>query len=272
MKIITLFIATLLPGFFSSAFAALAVQPGDVVAALTNKEVSVNFNAINQVEIFDHLYPGVPSPGDTFIGTGYGTLVSPIEGIELTYTYQIAGAFVDLQDGQRLIYGHGLPVDGVSNQLVLYMDDLSNNEGANENNAASYTDGTKVATLDVEPLNHEQGFLDLLTGSGADNITFKLSEADKQQYGIVNNDLFFKISSQILLVDFVSDAFPQAFNFGAFDNNCGGLDNPFNSCSRETGSVEVAMAHAPIPGSIILFASGLGLFPLLFKRKQIKNN
>lgn len=231
------------------------------------------FDAINHVQISETVDPLGPSPGDTFIANGYGVLNYPSSFIELTYYYNIAGRIIDATEDGKLIFEHGIEMDGVSNQLDLYIDFFSD---ADENNADSYTDSYKILTMEVLPLAEEKGYFNLLTGQGEDQITFKLIDSDKERFGIVNNDLLLKISSQIMLADF-SNGFPEAFNFGAFDFNCGPLENPFDSCSREHGNAIITMAYeadsdiaeAPIPPAFGLFLTGLGLFSWMAKRNRI---
>jgi len=255
--------------FSNSTFSAVASTPSDIPTRLAKNNFSMDFNAINHVLITDNNAPRLPSPGNTFIAKGFGVLNSPFVGMELTYDYHIAGTFIDVKDGKKLVFNHGTAISNVSNELHLYLDEATSSSAANENTASTYTDGVKLATFNVLPLSNEKGFFDTSNGTGADQITFKLSEHDKIRYGIDNNELFFKISSQLLLVDLTKE-FPKAFNFGAFDHACGSLNNLFDSCDRETGKVSMTMAHAPIPASFWFFTTGLSTFSLVFKKKTGK--
>lgn len=223
------------------------------------------FNAINHAIISDNVAPAIPSPGDTFILNGYGTLNTP-SAFEFSYSYNIAGRFVNFSDG-NLYFEHGIEMEGVSNQLTLYADLVRTPFGssANESSASSYTDSFKVLTMDVLPLPSDLGFFNQ-TGQGEDQITFKLTDSDKQKFGIIDRDLLLELSTNIISVDF-SSGFPQAFNFGAFNNACGPLQNPFDTCSRETGTANLTLTaptapkvvHTPIPAAFGLFLSGFGL-------------
>lgn len=254
-------------GFFSTAHASLAVR---LAKENTTQDTGYSFNAINHVLISDTIGPLGPSPGDTFIANGYGVLDYQSDFVELTYSYNIALRFTDATQDGKLFYEHGIEMEGVSNQLELYVDVITPfHSGANENDAASYTDGFKSLTMEVLPLADEKGFFNLLTGQGKDQITFKLIESEKEKNGIVNNDLLLKISSELMLVDFSSGLPPEAFNFGAFDFACGPIENPLDSCSREAGKARLTMAHTPIPSAFGLLLTGFGLLSWVAKRNKI---
>jgi hypothetical protein len=253
-------------GFFSTAHASLVVR----LAKANTQDTGYNFSAINHVLISDSVDPLGPSPGDTFIANGFGVLDSQSEFVELTYSYNIAARFTGATQDGKLLFEHGIEMEGVSNQLELYVDIITPfHSRANENDAASYTDGSKSLTMEVLPLADEKGFFNLLTGQGKDRITFKLIDSEKEENGIVNNDLLLKISSEVMLVDFSSGLSPEAFNFGAFDNACGSLENPLDSCSREAGKARLTMAHAPIPSAFGLLLTGFGLLSWVTKRNKL---
>ena len=234
-------------------------------AGLLNNE-GLAFNAINHLVISDNVAPAVPSPGDTFVLNGFGTVGSQFP-FELSYSYSIAGQFISFSDN-NLYFTHGVEIEGVSNQLTLYADfGAPFGTSANEDNASSYVDGYKVLTMDVLPLASDTGFIDTTTGLGEDNISFKLTDSDKLKFGLTNNDLLLELSTSIISVDF-SNGFPEAFNFGAFNNECGPLQNPFNGCGRETGTAVFSLSElggdenvvtTPIPAAFGLLLSGFGL-------------
>ena len=255
-----------LNGFFNAAHASLAV--GQSTADFT-QDPEYTFNAINHSVISETVAPIGPSPGDTFILDGYGTLDSSSSFASFTYSYNIAGRFVSATPDGKLFFEHGIEMEGVSNQLNLYMGIAIASPEADENNAASYTSGYHVLTMEVLPLAGETGFLDPGSFRGEDQITFKLIDGDKEKFGIVDNDLMLKLSTEIMLADFSNGFPPQAFNFGAFNPACGSLDNPFDSCSREMGNARFTMAHAPIPSAFGLFLTGFGLLSWAAKRNRI---
>ncbi len=263
-KILPVLIASL--SMFNST--AQASIESDVLSSLINSNEEISFSAINHVLVTEKQAPLGPSPGDFFVGNGFGTLNLQRDDIELTYSYNIAGAFTGYEvSEQKLFFNHGLDIPEVTNQLTLYMDTVTT---ADENNASSYTDGLRIATMEVFPVEGEEGFFSPI--GGGDRITFRLIDSDKEQYGFGTNDLFFKISSQILLADIV-DGQPQAFNFGAFDSKCGGFDNPYDSCSREFGTGEIFLEFeagevvVPVPPALGLFLTGFGLLGWMGKRK-----
>lgn len=267
-KILTVLIV-LFTMFNSTAQASVE---SDLLSSLIDSNEELVFNAINHVVITENQAPLGPSPGDFFVVNGFGLLNSQLENIELTYSYNIAGAYTRYDANEnKLFFNHGLNVPTVTNQLALYMDTISPvHSGADENSASSYTDGLRIATMEVFSIEGEEGFFSP-TG-GADQITFRLIDSDKEQYGFGNSELLFKISSEILLADIVNNQ-PQAFNFGAFDFNCGALDNPYDSCSREFGTGELFVefdreeVFVPVPPAIGLFLTGLGLLGWTDKRK-----
>jgi hypothetical protein len=256
---------------------AQASIESDLLSSLIDSNEEISFNAINHVVVTENVLPLGPSPGDFFVGNGYGTLNAQIENVELTYSYNIAGDFTRFDPStNRLYFNHGKNVPNVTNQITLYMDTITpDHAGADESIASSYTDGLRIATMEVFSVEGEEGFFSPI--GGADQITFKLIDSDKEQYDFGTNDLFFKISSQILLADIVIvDGQPQvqAFNFGAFNSECGALDNPFDSCSREFGEGEIFLREfgtgevvLPVPPALGLFLTGFGLLGWMGKRK-----
>ena len=229
------------------------------------KSTGLTFNAINHTITSDNFAPAGSSPGDTFIVDGFGTL-NFSSTLEFSYSYNIAGRFVNYLDG-NLYFEHGIEMEGISNQLTLYADfGAPFGSTTNENNASTYTDGFKILTMDVLPLPSELGFLNLTTGLGEDQITFKLTDSDKQRFGIIDNDLLLELTTNITSVN-LSNGFPQAFNFGAFNNACGPLQNPLDGCGRETGTANLTLTsptgkkvvHTPIPAAFGLLLSGFGL-------------
>jgi hypothetical protein len=248
-------------------------SPGEaLLLSLINNGAASNFSAINHTIINETTYPNsFPSPGDTFVTNGYGVLVPSFAGMELTYSYSISGVFTDYDNEGKLFFNHVTTPD-VSNQLVLYIDSAINPDtlNADEDNDESYTDGLKIATMDlvIDDGHGETGYLQQSTNTGKDIVTFKLSESDMQEYGFSSDTVLLnKISSVITLADVVDEGF-QAFDFGAFGSNCGPLDNPYNSCAREIGTSELVLASAvPVPASLGLFLSGFGLLGWLKKRK-----
>ncbi len=254
--ILPLTISTLL--LFSNPSQA-SVESKTLLGMLNNK---VAFNAINHVVITDNLSipgKGIPSPGDFFTGTGYALIDANIDGLQLTASYNIAGAFTGYDPATgKLSFNHGLSVPGISNQMTVYLDNFTT---ADEHDALTYTDGLKIATFDVVP-DTKGGYF--TQSGGADNLTFKLVDSDKEQLGIEDDkDVLFNIETEISLADIVDGHMVFPLFFGAF--NCGGTT--FDSCSREIGtgilSVESAVINppsdVPLPPALGLFLSGLGL-------------
>ena len=196
----------------------------------------IGFNAINHTVFNDKQPPlGIPSPGDTFRTQGLGVLdtrhIPQLRGAELSYSYNIAGTITgsNLSENQ-LFFNHGLKEPNTSNTLTLYLDPTAD---ANENDANSYTNGTKQATFDVVPSQPEDVGIFSPKG-GKDQVTFKLSDADKQKLGL-QDDIFLKINSTIIpgQID-PKTGQTSPFKFGAFGENCG--SSPFSSCSKELGT------------------------------------
>ncbi len=236
----------------------------DTLLAMLNSGEEIGFNAINHVVITDNVNlpgQGFPSPGDSFTGTGYALIDANIDGLQLTASYSVAGAFTGFDPATgRLFFNHGLSAPGTSNQMTVYLDNFS---VANEDDASSYTDGLKIATFDVVP-DAEGGYF--TQAGGADKLTFKLSDNDRKQLGIEDQDVLFEIETQISLADIVDDHMVFPLFFDAF--NCGGT--LLDSCGREIGTgklttalVEVPVitppSEVPLPPALGLFLSGLGI-------------
>ena len=240
--------------------------PRVVLLSLINQEIVTNFNAINHTLITETADPQAPSPGDTFLTNGFGVLDTPFNNIELSYSYNIAGTFTAYdQEQDKLLFNHGFAEPGVTNQLMLYFDTTPD---ADEDVASSYTNGIKIATMDVVVDNNDAiGYIGLFSGVGEDKVTFKLSDSDLVWYGFSSDTVLLnKITTNITFVDFVGGQ-PQGFDFGAFGSDCEPLENPYNSCSREVGTSKLVLSPVPIPASLGLFLSGFGLLGWLKKRK-----
>ncbi len=279
MNKMPLAILTAILTIFNTSAYAVTVEPAaspqakDLLFQLIDKSAGTSFNAINHTIINEAAAPGFPSPGDTFVTNGYGVLTPSLFGMELTYSYSIAGTFTGYDREQdKLFFNHGLTVPGVSNQMELYLDSTINPStlNANESNASSYTDGVKIAVLDIVPTDAGTGFLKASTGTGKDVVTFKLTDSYMEQFGLSENTVLLnKITSDISLIDLV-DGQPQAFNFGAFSGSgsgCGGLNKPYDSCAREVGTSEIVLSSVPVPASLGLFLSGFGMLGWLKKRQ-----
>jgi len=250
---------------------ATSQKPKDLLFQLLNRSAGTSFNAINHTVINESTAPGFPSPGDTLVTNGYGILSPSLLGMELTYSYSIAGIFTGYDSGQdKLFFNHGITVTGVSNQLELYIDSTIDPStlNADESNVSSYTDGTKIAVMDIMPSDADIGYFQTSTGTGKDVVTFKLTDRYMALYELSKESVLLnKITSNIALFDLVNGQ-PQAFNFGAFGSSvCGALNNPYNSCSRETGISNLVLSSVPTPTSLGLFLSGFGMLGWQKKRQ-----
>ncbi len=209
---------------------------------------TVNFSSINLSRFFDPQgQPSAPALGNTFVVNGFAT-VDPLpqfQGLEFSLIYDIAGTVVGGDPSTRSLFiDHGLEMAGVSNKLVLYVDDTTD---ADEDNAASYTDGAVLATLEVYP-SSDRGIL-TPTG-GEDHVTFRLSDYDRDRFNLPE-DFFVELSSEMEL---------GLFEFGAFGSAC---VPALGNCLRESGTLRFYMAPmpTPVPASLYLFLLGAGLLP-----------
>ncbi len=220
---------------------------------------TVGFRSINHATFFDPSgQPSAPAPGNTFVIEGFATADSPAPGVEFSLRYDIAGTFVGVDPATgSLFIDHGLAKSGVSNSLVLYVDDSPD---ADEDDADTYTDGAHLATLEVVYPSPDRGIL-TLTG-GEDHVTFRLSDADRDRFGLPE-DFYVELSSTLELGN---------FDFGAFNGACiPALDN----CIRESGSLRFYMAQmptapvpVPVPAILYLFLLGGGLLQWTRRRNR----
>ncbi len=227
---------------------------------------TVPFQSINHTLFLDAAgQPTGPAPGNRFITRGFsampGPAGSPVADLEFSLTYDVAGTVIGGNPATGELYiDHGLALPGVSNQLVLYADATPD---ASEDDATSYTDGVRLATVEVASTTN----LGVLRqGGGTDRVTFRLIDSDRDRFGLPD-DFFMELSSELLF---------GPYNFGAFGSGFNPAVNcipQLGNCSRERGELTFHMGApitgpvpAPSPSAFSLLLLGMGL--LSYRRKS----
>ncbi len=254
----------LLAGLLGSTSIQASTVDSPLMQLLAGKQ-SLTFKAINYTKIIKQ-HDNYVMPGDYFVLDGLAKIETGRTDIQLTASYQIAGTFIDYKaDTGQLFFKHGRSVAGVSNQMEVFLDSRTM---ADENDASTYTDGLKLATFDL--VNDDAGGFFTQIG-GKDQVKFRLSESDKQQFNL-ENDIYFDLNTNIQVAE-IKDGKPVPFKFKALPCSSG-----IFACSRESGTARLnlgtlpgnaGVSAVPVPPAAVLFFSGLsGL--LVYRKKNTK--
>lgn len=268
---------------YATAFCAAATIGSAANAALIVNDWTVDFSSVggpivdNVDEIafsFAPIHAVSSDGGDTYTITGLGVVssfgnetgtITPLglnNSYEMTFDFQLV---VDASiSGNIITFTHLAGADVLS----LYIDDLTDGGKANPTTGTGYSDGTLVATFDVQAGNGGVVDLSPLVMDGTDNATFTLSNLITT--GVVTHfgaDMEEGVTLALTDSNFDLDADGNR----TLDTQIGGFGclpaNQFNFCGDEDGSIRLAQEQVPEPGTLALL--GISLLGMIGLRRKL---